>query len=443
MKNVKKWLFLLLLLNTLAIKAQVSEKRAAELNIEKLWNANLPSQKDAAIKEILSLHLSFDTLYKKLQHGKGYQPEVTRGFLEWYATADGNIQLYTLIFIPKDYIPSKKYPVRIFLHGGVTNMDPLFVNTVIDRNNPQYDTLQEIVVYPSGSYFAPWWTERQFLNVMLTLTKLKRIYNIDENSIKLGGVSDGATGTYYFANCDATTWSCLTPYIGNAGALDKLSRRQVYLNNFSCKPLFIVNTAHDPIFNSQAVLPYVHEIQKVNRNTAFYMIDTSGHNMNWFKDLSDTISHFISDHPRDPFPDSIIWQTERTDLFNRNHWVVIDKLGKSKTGGSLNDPNTVQINEASKTAYHRDTLYGIIQVYRNGNEISVQTKNVHEFTLLLSPDQFDFSQPVKVVTDEIISFDRRVEKNPEVLLRYAAEDLDRTMLFGAAIKIEVGKREKY
>lgn len=72
-----------------------------------------------------------------------------------------------------------------------------------------------------------------------------------------------------------------------------------------------------------------------------------------------------------------------------------------------------------------------------GNVIIVESNNVKEYTLLISPDQFDFSQPIKVYTNSNLSFDGIVEKRTDILLKWFAKDLDRTMLFGNEITIKV------
>lgn len=65
------------------------------------------------------------------------------------------------------------------------------------------------------------------------------------------------------------------------------------------------------------------------------------------------------------------------------------------------------------------------------------TRGVTEFTLLLSPGQFDFGQPIKVTTNGHGAFEGRVEKSVATLLQWAARDNDRTMLFGAEVKVRV------
>lgn len=40
--------------------------------------------------------------------------------------------------------------------------------------------------------------------------------------------------------------------------------------------------------------------------------------------------------------------------------------------------------------------------------VAVRTRGVRKYTLLLSPDRFDFSQPIRVVTNGALSFEGRV-----------------------------------
>lgn len=278
---------------------------------------------------------------------------------------------------------------------------------------------------------------------MYLLDSIKKIYDIDENRISLVGYSDGATGAYAFANFDVTPYSCFLPFIGSCAGLTVQGTKEFYFNNMRNKPMFIANGKLDQVFPAPVVLPYVSVIQQINPQVTFYFIDTSGHSLNWMKSLKDTIDHFIMAHPRNPFPDHIIWQTETEHGFNRNHWVIINRIGKTKSNADeLKDVNTVTWDGKEYPAFRRDTASGIIEARQTGNTIEVRTKNVREYTLLLSPDQFDFSKPLKVLTNGLLSYEGIPEKSISTLLNWNEQDNDRTMLFAAELKIKVGKEFK-
>jgi hypothetical protein len=69
--------------------------------------------------------------------------------------------------------------------------------------------------------------------------------------------------------------------------------------------------------------------------------------------------------------------------------------------------------------------------------VQASTKGVTAFTLLLSPEKFDFSQPVKVTANGREVFNARVQPSLDTLLKWAARDNDRTMLYAAEVRIRL------
>ena len=80
---------------------------------------------------------------------------------------------------------------------------------------------------------------------------------------------------------------------------------------------------------------------------------------------------------------------------------------------------------------------GRVDLVRDGNTVSASARGVGAFTLLLSPEVFDFSQPITVVVDGKMLFNGRVQKSVETLMRWAARDNDRTMLYGAELQVTI------
>jgi hypothetical protein len=80
---------------------------------------------------------------------------------------------------------------------------------------------------------------------------------------------------------------------------------------------------------------------------------------------------------------------------------------------------------------------GRVDLVRARNTVTATTRGVAEFTLLVSPEQFDFAKPLKVVANGRTVFDAKLEKSLVTLLKYAAVDNDRTILFGAELRIKL------
>jgi poly(3-hydroxybutyrate) depolymerase len=96
-------------------------------------------------------------------------------------------------------------------------------------------------------------------------------------------------------------------------------------------------------------------------------------------------------------------------------------------------------NSPPRHLFARAAPAGRVDLGRSGNTVTATTRGVAAFTLLLSPDQFDFGRPVKVVANGRTVFDGKVEKQLRTLLKFAALDNDRTMLFGAELHIDLAR----
>lgn len=85
--------------------------------------------------------------------------------------------------------------------------------------------------------------------------------------------------------------------------------------------------------------------------------------------------------------------------------------------------------------FRRARPSGRVDLVREGNTVRATTRGVAEFKLLLSPDAFDFDQPITVIADGRTLFSERVTKSVATLMKWAAGDHDRSMLFGAEVNV--------
>ncbi len=161
----------------------------------------------------------------------------------------------------------------------------------------------------------------------------------------------------------------------------------------------------------------------------------AGHETSWWPKVKDEVDAFLGDHPRAPLPDKLSWEASDLEAAGRAHWLVINELGATRTDAPLPDVNELEAAPNRRLMFERRHQPGRVDLVRTGNLVQATTSGVRRFTLLLSPDQFDFSQPVRVMVNGRPAFEGRVEPSTKTLLKWAARDNDRTMLFGAEISI--------
>ncbi len=499
--------------------------------VEAFWAAGSVDEIDEAVQTVLALDPEIGPLFTRVRAGSSYDSNALRGRqLLARANTDGVTFRYEA-YIPENYDPTRRYPVRMYLHGGVSR--PRRDEPPFWRNAEPYLRDDTIVVFPESWGEAMWWQANQIENLGGMLNDLKARYNIDENAVYLMGVSDGATGAFYHAFKAPTPWAGFLSFNGHPVVLANPSTGadgQMYVTNLRNKPFFAVNGGQDRLYPISSVLPFFQLFVDAGISLDFRPKPEAGHNMQWWPEETDTVDQFILTRKRVPLPDRLVWETESTERFNRAHWLVITELGTVEgendfaddefnqiqpapsgvpigfntigvldTGGiqlidiiqgsmaevagvqpgdvlvemngrpvanaedlrdavqaprdepgmsvsvmrdgarlsfTLVPPDTVPAPPPSE-AFPLPELSGRVQLLRDDNHIDVVTRGVRRYALLLSPEQFDFTQSFRVTTNGRVSFEGMVEPSPETLLRWAARDRDRTMLFGAQLDIEV------
>jgi len=369
--------------------------------------------------------------YDELRQGLEYESDVPTGRIELTRkNRDGLLHRY-LLLVPESYDPTRRYPVSVYLHGGVGRPDP-GPGGGWWRNTERITSEEQITVIPLSTRESLWWQASQVENVNAILTELKQTYNVDENRVFATGVSDGGTGVYFLSFRDTTPWAGFLPLIGYPGVL--LNPRvgadgMMHLANLVNKPFFIVNGETDRLYPVRNMAPFLEDFERLGVDFVFTP-KPGGHDTSWWPDEAENMADFMETHPRDPLPDRVVWATERTDRYNRAHWVVIDNVGHIKGDEDR--------GELASITY--DGQSALVDAVRDGNTVTIEAYHARRFTLLISPDEFDLDQPIRIVTNGEVSFEGLVEPRVATLRKWAARDHDRTMLFAAEIKVDVDAR---
>jgi hypothetical protein len=421
-----------------ATRAQQPSSAAIDAAFQIFWDADSPFEAARRADLILKTGVKFDDALHRLQLGRAYTAQKTGVIFLSNKTPDGFEHNFA-VNIPPSYDPARRWQVRFQLHGGIGGR-----GDNKPRGTGEIGALagaDQIYVLPYAWDEAPWWGDDQVLNLNAIIDSLKRTYNIDENRVALSGVSDGATGAYFIAMRDTTPFASVLPLNGfymvlSDGGIDD---GHIFLDNLRNKPLFVVNGGQDPLYPTSIVEPYTRHLMQGGVTIDYHPQPEAGHNTRWWPEVKDIYEKFVADHPRDPNPARLTW--EAADLtHNRAHWLVIDAFGDAPGQASdLPDLNSMKGPYEDGLLFRRPNAMGRVDLVRTGNAVEATTSGVSAFTLLLAPDKFDLKQPVKVVANGREVFNGRVAPSLQTLLKWAALDNDRTMLYAAELKIKLTK----
>jgi hypothetical protein len=200
-----------------------------------------------------------------------------------------------------------------------------------------------------------------------------------------------------------------------------------------------VNGDKDPLYPAASMEPFVSMFRDGGIPVTFHTHPDAGHDVSWWPQERPEFEAFVKARPRLPHPETISWETERTDRYNRFRWLVIDRLGATASDAAVPDVNEYDSipGLTVRSLFTRAKPSGRVDAQRTRNRFDLETRGVRQLTLLLSPDVIDFSKPVVVSVNRRVVHEAVVPLNAATLLKWAARDHDRTMLYGAELPIAV------
>jgi dienelactone hydrolase len=404
------------------------------------WDADSSGKSDAAVKQLLAAGASFDGVMARVKAGRTYTKQPA-GRIALASTVHGT-RLDNVVEVPDDYDPSRRFQLRVSLHGGVGREAPAAGGPPPrPLSNRTPSKVSELVLHPRAWSQSEWWTAAQADNVLALVERVKRSYNVDESHVYITGVSDGGTGVYFFAMRQATPWAVCMPLNGHPSVLanpDTGADGELFETNIGNCPVHAVNGGKDRLYPAASVKPLIDMFTKGGIPIDWKVYPDANHDTSWWPEERAGYEAFVAAHPRIAQPETVSWETERTDRYNRYRWLVIDRLGRRPSDTALADVNAFELSAGfRRQLYDRDQPSGRVDATRRGNRFDIKTRGVQTFTLLLSPDVIDFARPVQVSVNGKPVVDATVKKDTATLLKWAARDHDRTMVYGAELSVTV------
>ena len=384
-----------------------------------------------AILDSLDLSsFSFEELHRALSGPPRRERPVATGLVTGHTVDERGERFPYSLMVPPTYDAAEPHPVVVLLHGTVSRKKPR-------RSRARQSIDEELIienviqVFPSSWTEAKWWTPAQSDNLERILARLKASYNVDTNKVFLVGISDGATGGFYQSATNPSAFAGFVSVIGYPGVL-KGSRvylkENVYPINLRALRILAFNTEKDALYPVDKMQFYVDAFREIGVDIEMVADPRGGHDVNALKRALPGIWRFVGATRRAAYPDAITWQYESGSRQHRVNWLLIHEL----VPHAERDTSLDQLPGMQPT----DGYTGMIELRKQDNAVVVNNHGVASYSLLFSPDHFDFDRAISVIENGTLIFQDTIKPRKKVLLDYAARDFDPARLYGAELTVE-------
>ena len=326
------------------------------------------------------------------------------------------------LFVPSNYDPSKAYPLVVCLHGAGFTGDS-YLERWATRLGESY-----LLACPSIS-MGSWWSHFAEELVLATIREVQSRYHVDPDRLYLTGMSNGGIGAWIIGMHHAPRFAAVAPM---AGGIDDVLFP--FLRNLRETSLYVIHGAKDQIMPVWLSRNITNELAQLGIAYVYREHEWSHPHAG---------GHFF---PRQELPALVEWfGAQRRDRYPKNVSVVRD-------ASHLTDFGWVRIDSTDRIAMFSDQLidsqddlmknriYARMDVsVLEENRIEVTTSRVRRYTLFLNDALVDFSSPLTVVTNGVISFEGPIAPQLETMLREMRRRDDPSLLFPAKLTVDVPK----
>ncbi len=215
---------------------------------------------------------------------KAQTQTVVTGFINKTVTMDGATYPY-VVYVPRDYTPSKKLPVILFLHGaGERGNDGLKqtqvgIGTALRMSSERYPALVVMPQCAAGER----WNGKMAEFAVKALDQTVAEYNGDTDRLYLTGLSLGGFGSFLIASQHPDRFAAVVPICGGI-RVDDLKTIAEKLKDV---PLWVFHGDADPVVPVARSREMVEAIKAAGGTQVKYTeYPGVGHN-SWDKDYGE------------------------------------------------------------------------------------------------------------------------------------------------------------
>jgi predicted peptidase len=189
---------------------------------------------------------------------------------------------YRILF-PKNYNPSKKYPLLLFLHGiserGTNNESQLIWGAPLFKSDTVRSNHQAIVIFPQCPV-SNYWFDKSITELLKGLIDASvEKYGVDPHQINIGGLSMGAYGTYAMVSRYPDTFAAAIAISGDGDATKATAMSKPKWRIFA--------GGKDYVVSSEKSEKMANALEKAGASVSFTVYQNADHAGSWINAFSE------------------------------------------------------------------------------------------------------------------------------------------------------------
>ncbi|KFC19568.1 alpha/beta hydrolase-fold protein [Chryseobacterium sp. FH1] len=395
-------------------------------------------------------------LYQEIRKFNSYKQKNNRDYSISFKVND-SIKTSFFIHLPKNYDPSKKYPLLFFLHGAVKN-NALADYQLADWNlgdwNRYYTKYAEqndvILVFPKGSRQYNWMSPDDGFFMIPEMVKLvKRAINIDDNKVFISGHSNGATGSFSYLMKQPTLFAGFYgfntyPKVFTGGTFVENIKNRFFVNFSTDQDYYYPPNANDDLN------------KLMNATKADYKEYRYNGFPHWFPKFDESepaykiLFNELTKRKRNPFPKEISWEFD-DEKYGTIDWLSDIKLDTLKPRADWHKDLNFKITKwleydekdslitktVDKNAFDFPRNSGKIKAEYDSNVFYIKVSKIKSFSIKISPEMVNLKKRVKVYINGKLYFNRKVEYDRELMLQNFENNKDREQVWVNSIELKI------
>lgn len=326
-------------------------------DLDSLLKTDSKTAQDSLISAIVNAKPGWQDVSSYIKRISFPPMEKGKAILRQAICIDG-VQRPWVVYVPSSYNPARNTPLLIILHGAVSRPN-IRDNPLKYSEDYPFTALAEkqgwLLLYPYGQAGATWWDKVGIYNVMNQIRMTKRLYNVDDDRVWLGGFSDGGSAAYLLPMITPTDFAAFLALNGDLGIASRTGNIAAYPANLSSSFIYAVNTTEDDHFPASQVRKEIQFARKAGAQI-FYKEYPGPHDFVYQSKEMPLFANYLERHARDPFTPQLSWETADPD-WGQCRWIIIDSLTESAPSTWHKDINLTMVDSSIVLGFQLDTSY--------------------------------------------------------------------------------------